>query len=178
MFSLFKDLDLHKVQIQMSNFKQKKYHSKQEAIEKLKHYCAYQDRCQSEVKYKLIDLGIRGDDIDDVLLELLQGDYVNEERFARSFARGKFLMKAWGKNKITVKLKEKQVSKYCIEKGLTEIEDEAYMQTLKKVVAKKWESLRQQKYSQTKKQKVAAFAIQRGFESHLVWAELKEYQVK
>jgi len=162
----------------MSNYKQKKYHSKQEALEKLKHYCAYQDRCHSEVKYKLIELGIRGDDIDDITIDLLQGDYLNEERFARSFARGKFLMKRWGKNKIKIKLREKQVSSFCIEKGLTEIKDVDYSKTLSQVIATKWHELRDKKFSQTKKQKVAAFAIQRGFESNLVWAVLKEYQVK
>jgi regulatory protein len=73
------------------------YVSKEDALKKLQRYCAYQDRCHQEARRKLLDLGIYGDDLEEIISELISDNFLNEERFARSFARGKFRIKGWGK---------------------------------------------------------------------------------
>ena len=101
-----------------------------EARRKAEKYCAYQDRCHQEVRRKLYDLGLYGEDVDQVMARLIEDRFLDEERFARSYARGKFRMKKWGKQRITRELKSRQVSAYCIKQGLSEIEDAAYAKTL------------------------------------------------
>ena len=99
-------------------------------------YCAYQDRCHQEVRRKLIDLEVYGDDLEDIIYELVQDNFLNEERFARSFARGKYRMKKWGKYRIQNELKQRQISDYCIRKAMTEIDPEEYHQNLISLVEK------------------------------------------
>ena len=153
--------------------KQKKYISKSEALTKLQRYCAYQDRCHQEVRSKLLDLGIYGDDLEEVISELIQENFLNEERFARSFARGKFRIKKFGRNRIKQELKMRAVSAYCIRKAMTEIEEDEYLKTLSEVIDKKFNSIREEN-DFTRKGKVAKYAISRGFESKLVWELLNE----
>lgn len=114
----------------------KKTYSVDEALKKAESYCAYQDRCHQEVRYKLIEWGIYGNDLESILLHLIEHNFLNEERFARSFARGKFRIKKWGKIKIEAELKQRQVSSYCIKKGFEEIEDEDYIATLELLIEK------------------------------------------
>lgn len=118
----------------MSNYK---YYSKDDALDVLRKYCVYQDRCHSEVRTRLLKLKIYGDDLEDIIVELIQDDYLNEERFARSYVRGKYRMKSWGRYKIERGLKEKRVSEYCIRKGMTEILDEEYMENLERLLRKR-----------------------------------------
>ena len=92
----------------------KKYLTKQEALQKAKHYCAYQERCHSEVKEKLYGFGLWKNDVEDLLSTLIEEDYLNEERFAIQFAGGRFRMKQWGRVKIKYELKQKKVSDYLI----------------------------------------------------------------
>ncbi len=114
-----------------------KYLTKEEALSKLQRYCAYQDRCHKEVRSKLLDLGVRGYDVEDVMASLIEENFLNEERYARSFVRGKFRMKQWGRRKIQQELKMKNISAYCLKKGFEEIEEEEYWQTLMGVLEKK-----------------------------------------
>ncbi|MEZ4982513.1 MAG: regulatory protein RecX [Saprospiraceae bacterium] len=151
--------------------KNKKYVSKEEALERLKRYCVYQDRCHQEVRNKLKDLGVYGDDLDDIVLALLQDNFLNEERFTRSFVRGKFRFKNWGRRKLTLELKKREISDYCIRKGMEEIEEEDYIQTLNELLEKKKRETQGYTEFETKK-KMAEFAIRRGFESELVWSEI------
>lgn len=109
--------------------------SKEIALTKLQQYCAYQDRCHSEVRNKLLSLKIYGDDLEEIISELIQEKYLDELRFAKSYARGKFRIKKWGKNKIKQNLKAKQVSDYCIKKAMQEIDDEEYIETLKNIIS-------------------------------------------
>jgi len=97
------------------------------ALAKLQKYCVYQDRCHSEARTKLLKLKVYGDDLENVMSELIQEDFLNEERFARSFVRGKYRMKKWGRDKIRMELKKKSISAYCIKKGMEEIEEDTYM---------------------------------------------------
>jgi len=114
-----------------------KYYSKDDALEVLKKYCVYQDRCHSEVRTRLLKLKIYGDDLEDIIVDLIQDDYLNEERFAKSFVRGKYRMKSWGRYKIERALKEKRVSEYCIRKGMEEILEEEYIENLERLLRKR-----------------------------------------
>lgn len=110
-----------------------------QARKKAEKYCAYQDRCHSEVKRKLFDLGLYGEDVDQVMAQLIEDKFLDEERFARSYARGKFRMKKWGKQRIERELKSRRVSAYCIKKGLTEIDETEYQATLRGLLEKRLE---------------------------------------
>tara|TARA_Y100000739_G_C20460541_1_gene396595 strand:+ start:404 stop:850 length:447 start_codon:yes stop_codon:yes gene_type:complete len=139
-----------------------------EAIEKMKKYCAYQERCQSEVRQKLYGFGLNNDEIENALCSLIEQNFINEERFAKTFARGKFRQKKWGKVKIKQHLKQKQISDYCIKTALEEIDTEDYLATLDLVLSKKEELLNEEN-NFIKKQKIAKHAINKGFENDLVW---------
>jgi regulatory protein len=147
--------------------------SPEEALEKLQRYCAYQDRCHQEVRSKLLRMGICGDDLEAVMTALIAENFLNEERFARSFARGKFRMKQWGRERIVRELEKKSVSKYCIRQALREIPEEDYGRTLQEVLEKKLRALRE---PDPFKQRglVAAHAIRKGFEPELVWEALED----
>lgn len=151
---------------------QKKKLTPAEAIAKLKHYCAYQDRSHAEVKEKLYSLGLWKQDVEKGLAQLIEEDYLNEERFAQSFARGKFRMKHWGRVKIKYELKQKQVSEYCIKKGLKEIDEEAYGRALNKLMAEKLRALTGEKNILLKKRKLMNYLLQKGYEQALIMEEI------
>ncbi len=103
----------------------------------MQRYCAYQDRCHSEVRSKLLDLGIYGDELEEVIAELITDNFLNEERFARSYARGKFNIKKWGRIRIKQELKRRHITAYCLRKAMEEIEEEDYLKTLEGLIRKK-----------------------------------------
>lgn len=145
----------------------KKNLTKEQALQKLKHYCAYQERCHSEVKEKLYELGVRRAEHDEIIATLIEENYLNEERFAIAFARGKFRMKQWGRVKIKYELKQKQVSEYCIKKAMKQITEEDYIQTLQKLADDKYESLKGEQYL-IRKKKTMDYLLHKGFETDLV----------
>ncbi len=157
----------------MKNTPHKKYVSKADALIKLQRYCAYQDRCHKEVRSKLLDLGIYGDDLEEVMVDLIQENFLNEERYARSFARGKFRMKRWGRIRIQRELKMRDISDYCLRKAMTEIEEGEYQKVLSEILKKKEKQLKE-KNEFARKNKLAQYAIGRGFESNLVWEAINE----
>ena len=108
-----------------------------EATEKMKKYCAYQERCQSEIRIKLFGSGLKDDEIENILCNLIEQNFINEQRFAKTFVRSKFRQKRWGKVKIKIHLKQKNISDYCIKIGMEEINTNEYMDTLSLVVSKK-----------------------------------------
>jgi regulatory protein len=132
------------------------------------HYCKYQERCHSEVLNKLYELGFTTDTVEHQLSLLIQAGALNEERFARAYARGRFRMKQWGREKIKQHLRLKRISEYCIKKGLSEIDPEEYDNTFNKISFKKWEELRGERSIATKKGKIYRYLIQKGFERDLV----------
>jgi regulatory protein len=146
---------------------QKKYLTKEQALEKLKHYCGYQERSQYEVKQKLYELGVRSADQDEIISTLIEEDYLNEERFAIQFAGGKFRLKDWGRKKIYYGLKEKRVSEYCIKTALKSIDEADYQKTLNVQVEKKYESLKDEQYL-VRKKKTIDYLVQKGFEYELI----------
>ena len=146
-----------------------KYLSYDDALKKLQHYCAYQDRCHSEVRSKLLDLKIYGDELERIITDLIADNFLNEERFAQSYARGKHRLKKWGRHKITSQLKMKKISPYCIKKGMQEIDDEEYLETLTKLLEKRLGD--NPSFQETGK--AAKYVINKGYESHLVWEVVK-----
>ena len=132
------------------------------------HYCNYQERCHNEVRNKLYELGCKTTEVNDLIALLIEKNLLNEERFARSYARGKFRIKHWGRNKIIQQLKLKKISDYCIKKGMSEIDEEVYENTLFKIAEKKWQELRTERNSRTKQVKLFRFLLQRGFETNFI----------
>ncbi len=135
-----------------------------EVLDRMRKYCAYQDRCHSEVRSKLLKMQVYGDDLEEVISELVSEKFLDEERFARSYARGKFRMNRWGRFKIRMHLKQKQVSDYCIRKGLEEIDEEEYEQAVDDLLRSK---LRDD-FSFETKQKAKAALMRKGFEPELI----------
>jgi len=146
----------------------KKYLDKEQALQKARHYCGYQERCHSEVKEKLYALGLYKQQVEECLSQLIEENYLNEERFAQQFAGGKFRMKQWGKVKITYELKQKQVSEYCIKKALKEIDEDDYANTLLKLATVKWENLQPEKNIFVKLRKTQDYLLQKGYEPGII----------
>ena len=147
--------------------------TKEQALQKLRHYCAYQERCHSEVKKKLYQLGINKKLNDEIVAELTQGNYLNEERFAISFARGKFNINHWGRKKIEYALKEKFISDYCIKKALRQIPENEYRNLLEKLTREKFASLQGEQHL-IRKKKTIDYLTGRGFEWELIKDALED----
>ncbi|MBT8327749.1 MAG: RecX family transcriptional regulator [Bacteroidia bacterium] len=143
-----------------------------EAKKKIAKYCAYQERCHQEVRDKLYGYGLHKNEVEEIIYDMIQLDFINEERFAKAFVRGKFNYKKWGRNRIKLELKRRKISDYCIKKGLAEIDANAYEQILIEVLTKKIESLSKLKEYQ-KNYKAAQFVISKGYEPDLVWTFIK-----
>lgn len=149
-------------------------HSQKEALAKLMKYCAYQERCFAEVEVKLSSLGLYGDDAGEVIIELSRSGFLDEERFARAFVRGKFRFKKWGRRKIANELRKKQISEHCMEKGFEEIASNEYEEVLRELATNYWKKLRGEKNVWTKRKKTGSYLLQKGYEPELVNALLKE----
>ena len=147
--------------------------TQREAIEKIKRYCAYQERCQSEARQKLYTFELSSEKIENILCILIEENFIDEERFAKNFVRGKFRQKKWGKIKIKQHLKQKEISDYCINKGFEEITREEYLKILNEILLKKSNKLMDDDEF-IKKQKLAKYAIRKGFENDLVWDLLRD----
>lgn len=144
-----------------------------EAQIKLEYYCSYQERCHQEVVQKLYDLGMKPEEIDALVVHLLQNNFLNEERFARSFARGKHRIKQWGKVRIVNELKARHIAAPNIKLALTEISDAQYQETFHQLAERHWEALREPN-AEKKKKKFCDFLLRKGWESHLVYEKMKE----
>ena len=152
----------------------KKQLTKEQALQKARHYCGYQERSHAEVKEKLYSFGLRRQEVDETLSRLIEDDYLNEERFACQFAGGHFRMKRWGRVKITYELKQKQVSEYCIRKAMKEIDEDDYIKTLEKLAADKWATLATEPNLFIKLRKTSDYLMQKGYESGLVRAAIEK----
>lgn len=138
-------------------------------------YCQYQDRCQNEVRNKLYESGARKDEVDELMVELIAQKLLDEERYARSFARGKFRIKNWGRRKIVYELKQDQISDYCIRKALEEIDEEEYLDTLRKLAEKKMPDIRKDANVFTRRAKLQRYLTQKGYEQEFVARMLQEF---
>jgi regulatory protein len=145
----------------------KKIYDKKSAKLKIEQYCAYQERSQQEVRDKLYDMGLHKEDVENIISELIDNNFLNEERFATTFARGKFRIKHWGRIKIKQHLKQKKVSEYCIKKALSLIDPNEYEKIIIQLIEKKNRELKESD-AYIKKQKVIRYVVSRGFESDIV----------
>ena len=144
-----------------------------EAIDRIQNYCSIQDRCQWEVERKLNEWGLMQNTIEMILIDLILEKYIDEQRFTESFCRGKFKIKKWGKVKIKNELKVKMISEICIKKGLKQIGEKEYVETLQQLFEKKSEKLKD-KNQFIRKGKIARHLQQKGFESNLIWKLLNK----
>ena len=142
---------------------------------KIESYCAYQERCHQEVINKLYFLKIKKEDIDEYVAYLIENNFLNEERFATTFARGKHIIKKWGKIRIENELKLRNISKHNIISSLKEISNNDYYQIFNELAEKNWESIKETNI-QKKKKKFCDFLLRKGWESNLIFEKLKELE--
>ena len=160
-------------QLGILNQQPTKTYTVEEAKRKLEAYCAYQDRCHKEVREKLIQMRMIPDAVDAIIYHLLQHKFLDEERFARSFARGKFRHKKWGKNRIKQELKQREIGTYLINKAFTEIPEEEYRNTFDELSLKRFDQLTEKdKYK--KRKKLADYLLYRGWPGDWVYEKAKE----
>ena len=144
-----------------------------EATKKLESYCAYQERCHNEVIRKLREMRMIPGATDQIVVHLIDNNYLNEERFAKSFARGKFNIKKWGRKRITLELKQRGISRFNIKTAMKEIDDTAYLETFDILADKRLAQITETNWNKRRK-KLADYLLYRGWESDLVYAKIKE----
>ena len=147
-----------------------------QVLDKIAKYCAYQERCVKDVREKLKTYDIPQEDRDKILDFLLDNRFVNDERFAKSFVRGKVNQSGWGVNKIRFHLMQKGIDKDLIDEALQETDEEVYRQRLINILKTKSKTVKA-KNDYERKRKLAAYAIQKGFEGSLVWETLKDLAI-
>ncbi|WP_142784350.1 regulatory protein RecX [Changchengzhania lutea] len=150
-----------------------KTYTLQEATKKLEHYCAYQERCHQEVRQKLVSMRMIPEAIDMIVVHLLQHNFLNEERFAKTFVSGKFRIKAWGRRRLTYELKQKDVSKVNINQALAEIPEAEYIEIFNDLAEKRAKIITEM-HVMKKRKKFIDYFLYRGWESHLVYAKAHE----
>jgi regulatory protein len=153
----------------------KEVYSIKEAINKMEHYCAYQERCHTEVAQKLRSLKMNSEETSIIISQLINDNFLNESRFACSFARGKHRIKHWGRVRIVNELKFRHISTYNINLALKEISQEEYSATFDTVSEKQWETIRETN-SLKKRKKFCDYLLRKGFESSLVYEKAKELE--
>lgn len=145
----------------------KKALTKEQARQKLRHFCGYQERCHQDVKEKLFQLGIKKKEHDELIASLIEDNYLNEERFAIAFAGGKFRIKQWGRIKIRYELNQRKVSDYSIKKALKEIAEDEYVATLRKMAERRFLELKDEQ-PLIRKRKTFDYLLQKGYEYELI----------
>lgn len=151
-----------------------KSYSVTEATKRMERYCAYQERCHKEVHQKLKQMRMIPEAIDQIIHHLLQHNFLNETRFSQVFARGKFRVKKWGKNRIVRELKFREISKYNITLALKEIPEAEYNKTFHELAEKRLSQITSEENLQKKRKKMADYLLYRGWENNLVWEKVKE----
>lgn len=146
-----------------------------EAIQKVEKYCIYQDRCHQEVKNKLFSMHMLPETIDVIMAHLIENDFLNETRFAASFARGKHRIKYWGINRIVRELKLREISEYNIKNALKEIDIEEYINNFNSISEKHWNQIKETN-KWIKRKKFCDFFLRKGYESDLIYQKVKELE--
>jgi regulatory protein len=145
---------------------------KKQALAKAESFCVYQERSQKEVRYKLVEWGMRGDELEEIITELILSNFLNEERFAKTYASGKFNIKHWGRIKIKQGLKLKGVPDKILQKAIYSLDDDDYLQTIEKLAVKKAGSLNENDPFK-RKNKLMSYLQANGFETDLILLVLK-----
>lgn len=143
-------------------------------LEKLKHWCAYQERCQQEARDKLFALGLKTGEVEQVVAALIADGFIDEERYALAFAGGKFRIKKWGRIKIKMMLKQKRISDYSISKALQSIDEQEYLSALEKIIVEKKRALRSETSKIRRNYKLLRYVQSKGYETDLAMELLKE----
>ncbi|SFZ89861.1 regulatory protein [Flaviramulus basaltis] len=151
----------------------KKTYTLQEATKKMEHYCAYQERCHQEVRQKLETMYMIPEAIDVIIVHLLEHNFLNEERFAKTFVSGKFKIKKWGRSRLSYELKKKDVSKVNINQALATIQEEEYIEVFNDLAEKRLHSIKE-KDKFKKRKKLIDYLLYRGWESYLVYEKATE----
>ena len=158
----------------MNNFY--KSYTVSEATKKLEKYCAYQERCHQEVVRKLREMRMIPAAIDQITVHLIDHDYLNEERFAMEFTRGKFHVKNWGKVRLKIELQRRNISKYIITKALNQIDQDTYLAAFEEISEKKWERLAGESNLRKRRRKLLEYLQYRGWENDLIFDRLNKLQ--
>lgn len=146
-----------------------------EALQKIEYYCSYQERCHEEVVTKLRSMKMDSEEIDEIMVRLISDNFLNEERFATSFARGKHRIKHWGKIRIINELRFKKISQTLITIALKEITPEEYDATFQALAERHWESIRETN-AVKKRKKFCDYMLRKGFESNLIYNKVKDLE--
>ncbi len=149
----------------------------QQAFQKMRQYCGYQERSHFEAREKLYGFGLNKSDVEELLSRLIEEDYLNEERYAILFVGGKFRMKKWGRIKIIHELKQKRVGSNNIKKAIKEIDEDIYNKTLYQLALAKWKSLKAEQYL-NRLAKTTNFLLQKGYEQELISVSIKQIREK
>ncbi len=157
--------------------KNNKSYTVEEAKKALEYFCTYQERCHKEVEKKLDALKMISEAKELLILHLLQHNFLNEERFSKSFARGKFNIKKWGKIRIVNELKFRDISAYNIKIALKEIDEVEYIETLKKLAEKRIQTIKESN-TYKKRNKLSTYLISKGFETSIVYKIATELTTK
>ena len=152
---------------------QKKVYTVHEILKKMEHYCAYQERCHQEVENKLKEFRLIPEAREHIILQLLENNFLNEERFSKAFARGKFRIKKWGRQRIVRELKARNISEYNINSAMAEIDPEEYVSVFEEVALKKLDTITE-KDQNRKRKKLSDYLLYHGWESNLVYPKVLE----
>jgi regulatory protein len=154
---------------------EQKFYSVTEARRKLERYCAYQERCHQEVEQKLLSMGMIPEACHQIMSHLMQHGFLNEGRFASSYVRSKFRQKSWGRNRLRMELKRRDISPLNIKQALSEIKEAEYLEAFESLVEKRLNQLTSEKNLQKKRRKLADYLLYRGWESGLVYDVVQDY---
>ncbi|GAA3558563.1 regulatory protein RecX [Snuella lapsa] len=151
----------------------RKIYTLEEAIKKMEHYCAYQERCHKEVRQKLTGMRMIPEAIDHIVVHLIEQNFLNEERYAKAYVQGKFQIKKWGKQRLILELKHKDISKRNIDIAIGELDEETYLTTFNNLAKRRVLSIKEANVLK-KKKKLADYLLYRGWESYLVYDKVAE----
>jgi len=151
-----------------------KTYTVEEAQARMERYCSYQERCHKDVQKKLKEMRMIPEAIDQILFHLLQHNFLNETRFSQAFARGKFRIKKWGRNRIIQELKLRDISTINIKLALKELPESSYLETFETLYEKRLQEVSSEKNLQKKKKKIADYLLYRGWESNMIFDKLSE----
>lgn len=151
-----------------------KSYTLEEAMRRMERYCSYQERCHKEVRQKLYEMRMIPESCDVIISHLIEHNFLNEGRFAQTFARGKFRTKSWGKIRIIRELKQRDISKYNIDLALKEISDSDYYKTFDQLAEKRFKQLHSEKKLLNKKKKFLDYLSYRGWETEMIYEKMNE----